>query len=172
MNCPLCARPSTAADGDICFDCESQGPAVIVPRSTIELLARVAEAAADRLDCNCTHIYGGPRCEGTCTHHMAVLAVAALKDCEDYNDVNTPRPVGDRYAINEDEENPPATDADARAFVAQVARLLKDGESAPGVEGDGEEEFELTSDDAVETLHNLISWARRLQAERNKESGQ
>lgn len=46
-----------------------------------------------------------------------------------------------------------------REFAEAIARLLKDGESAPGV-SPGDEKDELTSDDAVETLHGLIDKAR------------
>jgi hypothetical protein len=44
-----------------------------------------------------------------------------------------------------------------RAFVRQIARLQKDGEQMPGGE-----EFDMPSDDAVETVNGLISQARRV----------
>lgn len=43
------------------------------------------------------------------------------------------------------------------AFIAQIAALTKDGEIVEG------KEFVLENDDAVDTLHRLISEARELQ---------
>lgn len=62
----------------------------------------------------------------------------------------------------DDHETPPIDDRrpsyrDLLEFVTQTAALLKDGE--PNEEG---EEFDLTSDDAVDTMHSLIRQARGL----------
>ncbi len=55
---------------------------------------------------------------------------------------------------------PPAILETFSEFVAHVANLVKDGEA----DGSGAA-FDMPSDDAVETLHSLISWARRLRGE-------
>jgi hypothetical protein len=53
-------------------------------------------------------------------------------------------------------ENP---NAPAWRFVETVAALWKDGES---VSGDDSDPFDMTGDDAYDTLHSLISEARAL----------
>lgn len=121
-----------------------------------------------------------PKCRcgiGWCAQHSEARAVATApsnaskvtpgkwRACEDGN--------GD-YMITSDEVNFRIAGymrlADAKlaasapqlaAFVRQVANLTKDGERPDGGDDDSEE-FEMSSDDAVETVHSLIDLARDL----------
>lgn len=50
---------------------------------TLDLLRRVAEDAADLISCNCSYSSATApedRCDGTCTHSMAVRALTALRE--------------------------------------------------------------------------------------------
>jgi hypothetical protein len=47
------------------------------------------------------------------------------------------------------------------ALAEQIAGFTKDGEMVEVIEGDSVE-FEITADDAFDTLHSLISQARAL----------
>ena len=66
------------------------------------------------------------------------------------------------YVFN---ETPGGEDSPMRNFVDTIARMLRDGESTEQRRDDadgGAHEFELTIDDAIDTVHLLINRAREL----------
>lgn len=60
-----------------------KGERVPVRRGTLLLLRQVAEDAASLTECNCSYDSGTEpedRCDGSCTHGMAVRALAQLAE--------------------------------------------------------------------------------------------